>query len=478
MALVSGGGAAAGVARPPSQADPARQLALLASIAIRIDGKQLGAPCLTMDAVGALMLSLDESSLSDRTADIARLRSAFEAPALGASLHARLYADVKRLHGAAALAYAPALVPGLPRALRAFGEALAAAGPDDALRARAFDAAMQCILDAALPAPTREDYRRAVGVAPRSAGGLRPLEDAPTPAFVYLQQFTLDAAVVASQAASLRSAPNLVWGQPNGSWLVWRSHVLTVHRHAQRVGGDTVTAYRVGKSDTESSSEAGNRVNKNALVLDGADWVLHTGADSTLLKLWKRIAGAFVGCRKGYVAVGPNGKDSSLPGELFVGDLTGAGQCSGWPFMNVTPCGPGPVYADRGDPGQRQAAVDWVGKLGGLQSAFDAPADPAALALVEHAMLQLQLATLVCLVASDDAAACEAAARAAAATAGVSLRPRPGTATPPTSVLSVGGALFGVLGAALFDGVPRGVFQVRPLPARVRRRWVVARGAV
>jgi hypothetical protein len=82
MALVSGGGAAAGVARPPLQADQARRLALLASIAIRIDGKQLGAPCLTMDAVGALMLSLDESSSSDRTAAIAGLLSACEAGAL------------------------------------------------------------------------------------------------------------------------------------------------------------------------------------------------------------------------------------------------------------------------------------------------------------------------------------------------------------------------------------------------------------
>ena len=477
-ALLSGGGSAAGFLRPSSQADPARRLALLARIAIEIDGKQLDAARLTMGEVGALMLSLDGSSSSDRPAAIAGLRSAFEAPSLGGSWHDLLYADVKRKHGVAAVAYAPALVPGLPQALQAFGDALDAAGPDDAPRARAFDAAMQRIVDAALPAPTRAEYRHAVGVAPRAARGMRPLRDAPTPGLVYLQQYTFDAAVVARLAASLRSARHLVWGRPNGLALVWCNHVFTVDRHAQLVGGDTVTAYRVGKSDTEDPSDAGNRVNKNALVRDGAQWVLHPGADSTLLKKWARIVGAIVDCRKGYVAVGPNGKDSSLPGELLFGDLTGAGQCSGRPFLNVTPCGPGPVYLDRGDPGQRQAAVDWVGKLGSLQSAFDAPADPPALALVEHAMLQLQLATLLRLVATRDAAACEAAARAAAAAAGVSLRPGPGTAAAPTLVLSVSGALFGVLGAELFDFVPRGVFQVHPLVARVGRRWVVARGAV
>ena len=306
---------------------------------------------------------------------------------------------------------------------------------------------------------------------------MRPLKDTPTPAFIYLQQYTLHAAVVPTLAASLRSAPNLVWGGPNGAALVWYNHVSTVDHQARLVGGDTVTAYRVGKSDTENPHEAGKRVNKHSIVHDGAGWVLDGGADATLAKMWAGTAGAFAGYRPVYLAVGPNGKHSSLPGELLVGGLIGAGQCSGLPFLNVTPCGPGPVYADRGDPGQQQAAVDLVGKLGGLQSAFDARADAAALALVEHAMLQLQLATLVCLVSSDDAAACEAAARAAAATAGVSLRPGPGTATPPTLGLSVGGALFGVLGERLFDFVPRGMFQVHRLPARVRRRWAVARCA-
>jgi hypothetical protein len=307
---------------------------------------------------------------------------------------------------------------------------------------------------------------------------MRPLKDTPTPAFIYLQQYTLHAAVVRTLAASRRSAPNLVWGRPNSLALVWCNHVFTVDRHAQLVGGDTVTAYRVGKSDTENPHEAGKRVNKHSIVHDGAGWVLDAGADATLAQMWARTDGAFAGYRQVYLAVGPKGKHSSLPGELLFGDLTGAGQCSGRPFLNVTPCGPGPVYLDRGDPGQRQAAVDLVGKLGGLQSAFDAPADPPALALVEHAMLQLQLATLLRLVATRDAAACEAAARAAAAAAGVSLRPGPGTAAAPTLVLSVGGALFGVLGAELFDFVPRGVFQVHPLVARVGRRWVVARGAV
>jgi hypothetical protein len=492
MALLSGGGAAAGVLRPPSQADPAGRLALLAHIAKKIDGEQLDAARLTMDDVGALMLSLDGSSSSDRLAAIAGLRTAFEAPALDGSPHARLYADVKRKHGAAASAYAPALVPGLPVAIRAFGDALAAAGSDDASRARAFAAAMQNIVEAALPAPTHAGYRLAVGVAPyadrrgNAPTGMQPLTDTPTPAFIYLQQYTLHAAVVRTLAASLRSAPNLVWGGPNGAALGRYNHVSTVDHHARLVGGDTVTAYRVGKSDTENPHEAGKRVNKHSIVHDGAGWVLDGGADATLAKMWAGTAGAFAGYRQVYLAVGPKGKHSSLPGELLVGDLIGAGQCSGLPFLNVTPCGPGQVYADRGDPGQMQAAVDLVGKLGGLQSAFDARADAAALALVEHAMLQLQLATLLRLVATSDAVACEAAARAvaceaaaraAAATAGVSLRPGPGTATPPTLGLSVGGALFGVLGERLFDFVPRGVFQVHRLPARVRRRWAVARCA-
>ena len=111
---------------------------------------------------------------------------------------------------------------------------------------------------------------------------MRPLKDAPTPAFVYLQQYTLHARVVGALAASLRSAPNLVWGGPNGAALVWYNHVSTVDRHARLVGGVTVTAYRVGKSDTENPHEAGRRVNKNSFVHDGAGWVLDRGADATL----------------------------------------------------------------------------------------------------------------------------------------------------------------------------------------------------
>jgi hypothetical protein len=92
-------------------------------------------------------------------------------------------------------------------------------------------------------------------------------------------------------------------------------------------------------------------------------------------------------------------------------------------------------------------------------------------------MLRHQLKELLALLGGGCTAAAtawEAAARrAAAARAGA---PIPG-ADAPVDFLSVVGAGFVIMGPPVFDVAPRGLVQVHPLPARVRRRWVVARGA-
>ena len=334
--------------RAASQAD--QKLALLAELAIKIDGKQPGTASLTMAQVGVLMEQRDGSP--GRADAIAAVQSALGAPAPGGSTHDRFYSKAMGKQGNQAAAYAAALVPGVPEALAAYVAARADAATD-AERARALNAAMKRITAAALPAPTHDEYRTAVGCAAYRANGMRLLTMVPTPGFVYLQKYSLSADVVEQLAVSLGPAC-LVLGKPNGATLVWFNHVTNVNR-ARVVGavdpGSNVDVYRVGKSSTENPHAAGKRVNEHSFCWNGSDWELDKRSDAFLLKRWSTVPGAVEGYAQQYVAVGPPG--NSEPGELLLAELLGADQISGNPFVNVSPCGPSESdpYLSRGGPG-------------------------------------------------------------------------------------------------------------------------------
>ena len=446
--------------RAASQAD--QKLALLAELAIRIDGKQPGTASLTMAQVGVLM---EQRGGSPGRADaIAAVQSALGAPAPGGSTHDRFYSKAMGKQGNQAAAYAAALVPGVPEALADYVAARADAATD-AERARALNAAMKRITAAALPAPTHDEYRTAVGCAAYRANGMRLLTMVPTPGFVYLQKYSLSADVVEQLAVSLGPAC-LLLGKPNGATLVWFNHVTNVNR-ARVVGavdpGSNVDVYRVGKSSTENPHAAGKRVNEHSFCWNGSDWELDKRSDAFLLTRWSTVPGAVEDYAQQYVAVGPPG--NSEPGELLLAELLGADQISGNPFVNVSPCGPSESdpYLSRGGPGQAPAVRDWLAAHGGLRSAFDAPAGAPALHFIPHPMLALQVSALLQLLgggATTAAIACEAAARAAAATAGACLLLDDHLATVPTR-LSIAGAAFVIEGSPLFATAPMGPSQVR-----------------
>ena len=440
----------------------------------QIDRKRLNEPGLDMTGVGRLMAELS-SSQPVRASAIAALQLAFDAP----HPH-RLYAEVMRKTGDAARGYAEALAPGVPEALKTFHDA--AAGADPVARARAYDALMTDFQAVAYLAPPKDEYRSLLGCTQYGRGGLLTVKKMPVPGLLYCQMATVSADVVERYAATL-SPSNLILDGSNGAFLVWFAHVETVKRHARLVGAKHVIVSRIGKSSTTTGADAGGRVNVNAFVVCNGALRLNPDADSAVFKGWDRIPGAVVGYEQRYILAAPSG--DSAAGELFVAYCV-HDQLSGFPVANISPCGPAsgtPYFAEpQGvrvrDPGQAAAIADAIGSLGGLSAAFAAPADGAAVRRVADPMLQHQFTALLALLGggrTDAATAWEAAARhAAAARAGV---PIPG-AGAPVVCLSMLGAGFVIMGRTVFDVVPPGSFQVRPLPARVRRRWVVARGAV
>ena len=415
------------------------------------------------------------SSQPVRASAIAALQLAFDAP----QPHS-LYAEVMRTTGDAARGYAEALAPGVPEALKTFQNA--AAGADPVARARAYDALMTDLQAVAYLAPPKDEYRSLLGCAPYGRGGLLTVEQMPVPGLVYCQMATVSADVVERYAATL-SPSDLILNGSNGAFLVWFAHVETVKRHAGLVGGEHVIVSRIGKSSTTTGADAGGRVNKNAFAVCNGALRLNTDADSAVFEGWDRIPDAVVDYQQRYILVAPRG--DSAAGELFVA-YSVHDQLSGFPVANISPCGPAsgtPYFAKpQGvrvrDPGQAAAIAEEFSRLGGLSAAFAAPADGGAVLRVADPMLQHQLTALLSLLGggrTDAATACEAAARrAAAARAGV---PIPG-AGAPVDCLSMLGAGFVIMGPTVFDVVPPGSFQVHPLPARVRRRWVVARSAV
>ena len=452
--------------------------AQLAKVAKRIDGKQFDAPSLALTEVGELMAQLS-SSAQERATAIAALLHAFDAPARDS-----LYDEVMRKMGGAARAYVEALAPGLPEVLKTFVDSSAAAGDDRRELALAYDALISAIKAVAYEAPPHHEYRHLMGCAPNARGGL-PMDKMPTVGLVYIQNMAVSANVAKRHASKL-SPSDLRLDAPNGNgpFLVWSAHVKLVAEHARLVGGAVVDVSRIGKSSSTKVLQAGKRVDAHSFdFIDGA-WRLNEDAKSAIFIGWAGICGAVKGYWQRYILVATPG--NSEPGEVLVGRIIGADQLSGLPVANVSPCGApnrNPYFADPqagriGNPGQAAAIADAIGSLGGLSAAFAAPADVAAVLRVADPMLRHQLKELLALFGGGCTAAAtawEAAARrAAAARAGA---PIPG-ADAPVAFLSMLGAGFVIMGPTVFDVVPHGFSQVRPLPARVRRRWVVARSAV
>ena len=451
--------------------------AQLVKVAKRIDGKQFDAPSLALTEVGELMAQLS-SSAQERATAIAALLHAFDAPARHS-----LYDEVMRKMGGAARVYAEALVPGLPEVLKTFVDSSAAAGDDRRELALAYDALISAIKAVAYEAPPHHEYRRLMGCAPHARGGL-PMRLMPIVGLVYIQTVRVRANVAKRHASKLSPSDlNLDAPNGNGPFLVWSAHVRLVAEHARLVGRAVVDVSRIGKSSSTKVLQAGKRVDAHSFdFIDGA-WRLNEDAKSAIFIGWAGIRGAVTDYWQGYILVATPG--NSEPGEFVVGRIIGADQLSGLPVANVSPCGApnrNPYFADPeagriGNPGQAAAISDAIGSLGGLLAAFAAPAEGAAELRVADPMLRHQLIELLALLGGGctaAATACEAAARrAAGARAGA---PIPG-ADAPVDFLSVVGAGFVIMGPTVFDVAPRGLVQVHPLPARVRRRWVVARGA-